>query len=92
MVENEFAGSSFLAHQDSTLHPPIDVSSSSSSSSSDDESHETGGEDDQYNDNTSKQLVLYDPSVNGTGAIEPVPDPIQLRLTRRWCIRKRRRW
>ena len=77
MVENEFAGSSFLAHQDSTLHPPIDVSSSSSSSSSDDESHETGGEDDQYNDNTSKQLVLYDPSVNGTGAIEPVPDPIQ---------------
>lgn len=72
-AKNGFTGSSFLAHQDSTLKEPVDVSSSSSSSS-DDESLETEGEDEQ-----NKQLVLYNPLANGTGAIEPVPDPIQCR-------------
>lgn len=72
-VKNGFTGSSFLAHHDSTLKEPVDVSSSSSSSS-DDESLETEGEDEQ-----NKQLVLYEPLANGTGAIEPVPDPIQCR-------------
>ncbi|KAF3956183.1 hypothetical protein CMV_018665 [Castanea mollissima] len=61
-VKNGFTGSSFLAHQDSTLKEPVDVSSSSSSSS-DDESLETEGEDEQ-----NKQLVLYEPLANGTGA------------------------
>lgn len=74
--ENDFSGSSFLALQDSTLQEPVGVSSSSSSSS-EDGSLETEDEDDQSNENASKQLVLYDPSANGTGAIEPVPDPIQ---------------
>ncbi|KAE8125977.1 hypothetical protein FH972_020736 [Carpinus fangiana] len=64
--ENDFSGSSFLALQDSTNQEPID-----------DGSLQTDDEDDLSNENASKQLVLYDPSANGTGAIEPVPDPIQ---------------
>jgi len=62
--------------ENDTLQGPIDVSSSPSSSS-EDGSLETEDEDGQSNENASKQLVLYDPSANGTGAIEPVPDPIQ---------------
>lgn len=62
--------------ENDTLQGPVDVSSSPSSSS-EDGSLETEDEDGQSNENASKQLVLYDPSANGTGAIEPVPDPIQ---------------
>ncbi|KAJ7973691.1 Methyl-CpG-binding domain-containing protein [Quillaja saponaria] len=71
----DFTGTCFPGHQDSSIQDPIDVSSSSLSSSDD----ETEDEHDQPNDNASKQLVLYDPVANGTGAIDVVPDPLQCR-------------
>ncbi|KAG6625526.1 hypothetical protein CIPAW_16G103200 [Carya illinoinensis] len=64
--EKDITGSSFLANYDSTLKELEDLSSSSSSS--EDESLETEDDDEQSNENASKQLVLYDPLTNGTGA------------------------
>lgn len=66
--------SRFTAYQDKIPQESIHVPSSSSSSS-EDESLEALDEDDQSNENASDQLVLYDPLANGTGAIEPVPNP-----------------
>ncbi|KAH7572500.1 hypothetical protein ACOSP7_015673 [Xanthoceras sorbifolium] len=78
--DNHFIGSSLASNLESILQNPIDVSSSttsSSPSSSEDDSPETQDEDDQSNGNSNNQLVLYDPAANGTGQIEPVPEPIQ---------------
>lgn len=43
------------------------------------ESQEKEDEVDQSNDDSSKQLVIYDPAANGQGEIVPMPDPIQSR-------------
>ncbi|KAJ0030782.1 hypothetical protein Pint_13936 [Pistacia integerrima] len=73
--ENDLIDSNLASNQDNTHREQIDLSSStSSSSSSDDESIET---QDLTNGNASKQLVLYDPTANGTGEIIPVPEPAQ---------------
>ncbi|XP_031250969.1 methyl-CpG-binding domain-containing protein 2-like isoform X1 [Pistacia vera] len=73
--ENDLIDSNLASNQDNTHQEQIDLSTStSSSSSSDDESIET---QDLTNGNASKQLVLYDPTVNGTGEIVPVPEPAQ---------------
>ncbi|KAJ6913054.1 hypothetical protein NC651_015520 [Populus alba x Populus x berolinensis] len=59
-------------HLQSTLQEPIEVSSSK-----EDNSHDTGDIDDPSIEDSSKQLVLYDPVANGAGQIEPIPQPIQ---------------
>ncbi|KAF9679856.1 hypothetical protein SADUNF_Sadunf06G0059100 [Salix dunnii] len=64
--------SCYPGHLQSTLQEPIQVSSSN-----EDDSHDTGDIDDQSIEDSSKQLVLYDPVANGTGQIEPIPQPIQ---------------
>ncbi|ESR66431.1 methyl-CpG-binding domain-containing protein 2 [Citrus sinensis] len=74
---NEFLGSSLLSNLDESLHEPIDVPSSTSSSASEGQSDETVEGDDQINGDASKQLVLYDPTANGTSEIEPVPESFQ---------------
>lgn len=74
---NEFLGSSLLSNLDESLHEPIDVPSSTSSSASEGQSDDTVEGDDQINGDASKQLVLYDPTANGTSEIEPVPESFQ---------------
>ncbi|CAK8533854.1 unnamed protein product [Lathyrus sativus] len=64
---NDLAGSGFPDNQHRSLPEPIYVSSSSS----DDESN-------MSNDDASKQLVLYDPVINGDNAIQS-PDPFQFK-------------
>ncbi|KDP45835.1 hypothetical protein JCGZ_17442 [Jatropha curcas] len=75
---NDYTGSSFAGHQDSNIQEPIEVSSSSGEN----DSHETEDTDEQSLENSSKQLVLYDPAANGTGEIEPLPKPIRFRPPR----------
>ncbi|KAG6769413.1 hypothetical protein POTOM_025048 [Populus tomentosa] len=58
-------------HLQSTLQEPIEVSSSNENNS-----HDTGDIDDPSIEDSSKQLVLYDPVANGAGQIEPVPEPV----------------
>ena len=61
-----FSGSSFASHLGSTSQEALDAASSaSSSSSSDDDSQEIR--------DASKQLVLYDPTANGTVASDSTP-------------------
>ena len=77
--ENGFPDSSFLGQGDSKTQQLVDISSSSSSSSSsDNESH--GSEDEN---GQSKALVLYNPEANGSGAIVPVPEPVEDHQPRR---------
>ncbi|KAJ6742070.1 METHYL-CPG BINDING PROTEIN MBD [Salix viminalis] len=64
--------SCYTGHLQSTLQEPIEVSSSNK-----DNSHDIGDIDDQSIEDSSKQLVLYDPVANGAGQIEHVPQPIQ---------------
>ncbi|XP_022730473.1 methyl-CpG-binding domain-containing protein 2-like isoform X2 [Durio zibethinus] len=74
----DFTGSSFASHLDTAFQEAVDAASSasSSSSSSGDDSQVTQNEDDLNNGNASKQLVLYDPTANGTVDSTP-PGPIQ---------------
>ena len=64
--------SCYTGHLQSTLQEPIEVPSSN-----EDNSHDTGDIDDQSIEDSSKQLVLYDPVANGAGQFEHVPQPIQ---------------
>lgn len=71
---NDHSSNSGLSgHLSSTLQEPIEVSSSSQEH----DSHETEDIDYQKSENTSKQLVLYDPVANGIGELVPVPQPVQ---------------
>ncbi|KAK9266000.1 hypothetical protein L1049_012500 [Liquidambar formosana] len=70
--ENDFAGSSIASHLDDTVQEPIHLSSSEE----DNDSHFGEDEDNQSYEDAPNQLVVYDPKVNGTGEIEPIPDPI----------------
>ncbi|XP_062115305.1 methyl-CpG-binding domain-containing protein 2 [Humulus lupulus] len=69
---------SFLGQGSSNLQEILDVSSSSSLSSDD--------ENGQSSEDAFKQMVLYDPAPNNTGAIVavPEPDPCQPRKFRRY--------
>ncbi|KAG5242906.1 methyl-CpG-binding domain-containing protein [Salix suchowensis] len=64
--------SCYTGHLQSTLQEPIEVSSSNK-----DNSHDIGDIDDQSIEDSSKQLVLYDPAANRAGQIEHVPQPTQ---------------
>ncbi|RQP03169.1 hypothetical protein POPTR_018G146700v4 [Populus trichocarpa] len=69
---DDCTGSRYTGHLNSSLQEPIEVSSSSNEDNSDD----TWDIDDQSIEDSSKQLVLYDPLANDAGEIEPVPQPI----------------
>lgn len=74
--ENDLTGSSLPRYLDA-LQVPIDLSSS------EDEEEDFYAEEDDDNhsyENTSNQLVVYDPVANSATEVEPVPDPIQYRL------------
>lgn len=77
--ENDLNEPSFSNHQETPRHDIIAVSSSSSltSSSSENELHEIKNENDQShtNENTSRELVLYNPSANDGGANESITTP-----------------
>nr|XP_034906238.1 methyl-CpG-binding domain-containing protein 2-like isoform X1 [Populus alba]XP_034906239.1 methyl-CpG-binding domain-containing protein 2-like isoform X1 [Populus alba]XP_034906240.1 methyl-CpG-binding domain-containing protein 2-like isoform X1 [Populus alba] len=69
---DDCTGSRYTGHLNSSLQEPIEVSSSSNEGNSDD----TWDINDQSIEDSSKQLVLYDPLANDAGEIEPVPQPI----------------
>ncbi|CAL5360947.1 unnamed protein product [Camellia sinensis] len=68
--ENVFDGSTFSDHLDKPLRQHLDVAYSEV-----EEDYSAGDEDNQSSENAQKQMVVYDPSANGTGEIEAVPDP-----------------
>ncbi|KAI7989212.1 Methyl-CpG-binding domain-containing protein 2 [Camellia lanceoleosa] len=68
--ENGFDGSTFSDHLDKPLRQHLDVAYSEV-----EEDYSAGDEDNQFSENAQKQMVVYDPSANGTGEIEAVPDP-----------------
>ncbi|CAL5439209.1 unnamed protein product [Camellia sinensis] len=68
--ENGFDGSTFSDHLDKPLRRHLDVAYSEV-----EEDYSAGDEDNQSSENAQKQMVVYDPSANGTGEIEAVPDP-----------------
>ncbi|KAA8522683.1 hypothetical protein F0562_009155 [Nyssa sinensis] len=71
--ENDFHGSAFPGHLDSTLQQPLDVISSSE----EDKDHGMEDEDIQSGEDAPNQLVVYDPAANGADAIEAVSDPLE---------------
>lgn len=76
---NDVHGPSFWNNLDRAFQELIQVSPStvSSSSSSKDDSQVIQNESNQSDGSASKQLVLYDPTLNGGGPIEPFnPKPI----------------
>lgn len=80
--DNCTTDSSSLGHVNNTSTEPIAIPSSSSSSSySEDSDNKTGIEDEECT-NPCKQLVLYDPAVNGSSEVQPVPDPEPVRRPR----------
>ncbi|KAI3416731.1 uncharacterized protein J3R85_015187 [Psidium guajava] len=73
--EGELGSSDSPDHADCSVPETIDTSPRKD----DVESQEKEDEANQSNDDSSKQLVVYDPPANGPGEIVPMPDPIQSR-------------